>query len=152
MKIVEINPYVLVSAARARQLKPGWRKPMPVLVRVNGAPKRAWRINMMPTGRGSFYLYLHGDVRKASKTGVGDRVEVEIAFDEAYRGGPGPLTSWFRAALAASPKALRTWNARTPSAQKEMLRYLVHLKTPAARVRILAKAIALLERGVVSPR
>ena len=60
-----INPYILVTPAQARTIKPGWRKPLPVLVRINGKP---WRINMMPVGDGRFYLYLHGDVRKESGT------------------------------------------------------------------------------------
>lgn len=40
-----INPYVLVSAEllvsaeRAARLRKGWRKPLPVLVRVNGKPE-----------------------------------------------------------------------------------------------------------------
>ena len=39
----------------------------------------------MPAGDGTFYLYLHEQVRTASGTGVGDRVEVELRFDDAYR-------------------------------------------------------------------
>ncbi|HEX5316321.1 MAG TPA: DUF1905 domain-containing protein, partial [Candidatus Kapabacteria bacterium] len=66
IKIQGINPYVIVSAARAAKLRPG-RKAMPVLVRINGKPEKAWRINLMPRGDGSFYLYLHGAVRKASQ-------------------------------------------------------------------------------------
>jgi hypothetical protein len=54
------NPYILVSAVRANTIKSGWRKPIPVMVRVNGKPDRQWRINMMPVGNGDFYLYLHG--------------------------------------------------------------------------------------------
>ena len=88
IKIRAVNPFVLVSASRAKAIKPGWRKPLPVLVRINGEPKNAWRVNMMPAGNGSFYLYLHGDVRKASGTAVGDRVRVEIDFDTSYRNGP----------------------------------------------------------------
>ena len=83
IKIQNGNPYLLVSAARAALIKKGWRKPMPVLVRINGKPKAAWRINMMPIGDGRFYLYLHGDVRKASGTTVGDRVSAEVRFDAA---------------------------------------------------------------------
>jgi hypothetical protein len=76
IEIRNINPFILVSALRANAIKPGWRKPLPVLVlvRINGKPADAWRINMMPAGDGSFYLYLHGDLRKASGTAVGDRV------------------------------------------------------------------------------
>ena len=59
IEINNINPYVLVNAEQASHLKQGWRKPMPVCVRINGEPKTPWRINMMPIGDGSFYLYLH---------------------------------------------------------------------------------------------
>src|SRR6476619_6421780 len=142
IEIREANPYVLVSQEQAAKLKPGWRKPMPVLVQVNGQPEPAWHINMMPVGNGSFYLYLHGDVRKASKTKVGDRVEVEVTFDESYKSGPlHPMPPWFRAALNKNPKAKKSWNALTPSRQKEILRYLTNLKSPEARKRNLAKAM-----------
>ena len=77
IEIRGVNPFILVSAPRANDIKPGWRKPLPVLVRINGKPAKAWRINMMPVGNGSFYLYLHGDIRKASRNEVGDRVSVE---------------------------------------------------------------------------
>src|ERR1700756_2865592 len=71
------------------RLKKNWRKPLPVLVRINGKPKQSWRINMMPTGDGSFYLYVHDTIRNASGTTVGgDRVTVELSFDRDYRGGP----------------------------------------------------------------
>ena len=74
IKIRGVNPFILVSGARANAVKPGWRKPLPVLMRINGKPAEAWRVNMMPVGDGSFYLYLQGDVRKASGAVVGDRV------------------------------------------------------------------------------
>ena len=64
IEIENINPYVLVSARRAARIRKGWRKPLPVRVRVNGKPEKPWRINLMPVGDGSFYLYLHGDVRR----------------------------------------------------------------------------------------
>ena len=90
IKIYNGNPYIHVSRARAAALKSGWRKPLPVLVRINRKPKLAWRINLMPIGDGNFYLYLHGDVRKASGTKVGDRVDVEVRFDSASGSIPGP--------------------------------------------------------------
>jgi hypothetical protein len=143
--INNINPYVEVDAKRAEALKPGWRKPMPVCVRINGIPEKAWRINMMPMGDGSFYLYLHGSVRKASGTGVGDRVKVEIAFDEEYRSGPQhPMPPWFRAALKTEPRARKSWDALIPSRKKEMLRHLDRLISQAAKERNLAKAMHVL--------
>ena len=88
IEIRGINRYVLVSPARAERIKAGWKKPMPVLVQVDGQPDPAWRVNMMPAGDGSFYLYLDGVVRKASGTDVGDMVAVSVVFDAAYKGGP----------------------------------------------------------------
>jgi Bacteriocin-protection, YdeI or OmpD-Associated/Domain of unknown function (DUF1905) len=142
IRIRGVNPYILVSASRAKALKPGWRKPMPVLVRINGKPESPWRINMMPVGDGSFYLYLHGDVRKASGTVVGDRVSAEVEFDGTYRGGPQhPMPAWFAGALAETPQALRSWKALTPSRKKEVLRYFSRLKSPAARKRNLERIL-----------
>lgn len=145
LRIRGVNPYLLVSGPRAAAVKPGWRRPLPVLVRINDRPEVAWRINLMPAGDGSFYLYLHGDVRKASGAKVGDRVRVEIAFDKAYRGGPEqPAPRWFRKALAGDPRALKNWNALAPSRKKEILRYLSRLRTPEARLRNLARALHVL--------
>jgi len=140
-----INPFILVSASRATAIQPGWRKPLPVLVRINGKPKDPWRINMMPAGDWSFYLYLHGDIRKASGTAAGDRVRVQIEFDAAYKNGPQhPMPKWFKQALAANPQAMTNWTALIPSRKKEILRYFSRLTSPAARARNLVRALSVL--------
>ena len=145
MEIRDGNPFISVSAARASALRPGWRKPMPVRVRINGQPDDAWKINMMPRGDGGFYLYLHGDLRKASKTGVGDKVTVDVEFDEEYWPGPlHPMPSWFQQALDAKPKAKKAWDALIPSRKKEILRYLARLKSDEARERNLKRAMNVL--------
>src|SRR5689334_15219503 len=108
IEIRGVNPFIHVSAAKANAVKPGWRKPLPVLVRINGEPDKAWRVNMMPVGDQSFYLYLHGDIRKASGTAVGDRVRVELEFDAGYKNGPQhPMPIWFQQALAENPPAMK---------------------------------------------
>ena len=145
IEIVGINPYVLVNARRAAKLKPCWRKPMPVLVRVNGQPEEPWSINMMPVGDGSFRLYLHETVRKASRTGVGDQVRVEVQFDSTYKNGPQhSMPHWFRTALKSNPVAARNWERLIPSRKKEILRYFASLKSAAARERNLQKALTVL--------
>src|SRR6267378_3136368 len=109
IEINKINPYVFVSVARAAKIRKGWRKPLPVRIRVNGNPKTPWRINMMPIGDGSFYLYLHGDVRKSSGTKVGASVAVELRFDAKYKNGPQHRTpSRFKAALKKTREPRRT--------------------------------------------
>jgi hypothetical protein len=145
IKIRGVNPFVLVNASRANAIKLGWRKPLPVLVRINGKPAKAWRINMMPVGNGSFYLYLHGGIRKASDTAVGDRVLVEIEFDASYKNGPQhPMPRWFKQALVGNPHAMKNWMALIPSRKKEILRYFSFLNSPDARARNLARALHVL--------
>jgi hypothetical protein len=145
IKIRGVNPFILVSASRAKAVKPGWRKPLPVRVRINGRPRNAWRINMMPVGNGSFYLYLHGEIRKASGTAVGDRVRVEIDFDPGYRNGPQrPMPKWFKQALAGNPQAMKNWTALIPSRKKEILRYFSRLNSADARARNLTRALHVL--------
>lgn len=141
-----INPFVPVSAPRAEKIKPGWRKAMPVKVRIDGQPSQPWRINMMPAGDGAFFLYLHELVRSASGTSVGDRVKVEVEFDQDYRGGPAaamPLS--FAKALKGSPAAMKNYKALSPSRQKELVRHFERLKTEAAIERNLAMALHVLE-------
>ena len=148
IEIRGINPYVLVSAGQAARLKPDWRKPMPVRIQINGKPDRPWPINMMPTGDGSFFLYLHGEVRKASGTGVGDVVDVAVAFDGDYRGGPAnPMPASFAEGLRLSPPAQNGWDSLPPSRQKEILRYLAQLKSPEAEKRNVARALHVLAGG-----
>jgi hypothetical protein len=146
--VIEIyigNPYVLVSPERAAKLKAGWKKPMPVLVQINGKPVPPWHINMMPIGDGSFYLYLHGDVRKASDTKVGDTVTVDVQFDASYKNGPmHPVPAWFADALAAHPIARQNWEALIPSRKKEVLRYFSWLKSQEAIDRNLEKVLHVL--------
>jgi hypothetical protein len=144
IEIRGINPYVLVSAERAQQVRPGWRKPMPVLVRLNGGDP-AWPINMMPTGDGGFFLYLDGRLRQRAGVDVGDVVAVSLAFDADYRSGPQhEMAPAFATALDGAPEAKARWNSLPPSLQKEVLRYLANLKSDAALTRNVEKAVRVL--------
>lgn len=149
IEINGVNPFVLVSARHGAKLRKDWRRPMPVRIRVNGKPEAPWRINLMPVGDGSFYLYLHGDVRKASKTKVGDVVTVELEFDDDYKGGPAdhPMPVWLGNALDRHPAAKQAFGRLIPSQQKEVLRYLARLKSVEAQTRNLRRAIHVLSGG-----
>lgn len=145
IEIRGINPYVMVSAARARRIKADWKRPMPVLVQVNGEPDPAWPINMMPAGDGRFYLYLDGVVRKASGTSVGDTVDVSIVFDPAYKSGPQhEMPAELGLRLEGDPRAKARWEGLSPSLKKEVLRYLANLKSDAARQRNIERAVRVL--------
>jgi bacteriocin resistance YdeI/OmpD-like protein/uncharacterized protein DUF1905 len=148
IELNQINPYVLVRATPAARLKPGWRKPMPVRIQVNGKPATPQRINLMPVGDGSFFLYLNGQVRKASGTKVGDVIVITLEFDEDYRGGPAePTPRWFRTELRRNAAAQQGWKALPPSRQKEIVRYLARLKSPEAQQRNLQRALHVLAGG-----
>lgn len=139
------NPYVPVTEAEAAGLRRGWRRAMPVLLTLNGKPDPPWRINLMPAGDGSFYLYLHGSVRKASGTKVGDTVRVEVAFDKDYHNGPlHDMPAWFGSALAKDKVARANWDRLPPSRQKEILRYFSWLKSEEAKARNVEKALHVL--------
>ena len=145
IELVGVNPYVRIVADQAELLKPGWRRPMPVVVRINRSPNKLWRTNMMPVGEGSFNLYLHGQMRKASQISVGDPVELELWFDEAYVNGPQHLIpAWFQAALDLDSAAHANWKRLPPSRQKELLRYFDRIKSSKAIDRNLAGVIHVL--------
>jgi hypothetical protein len=145
IEIQGVNPFVGVSSSQANSLKPGWRKPLPVLVRIHGQSATAWRTNMMPDGNGNFYLYLHGSMRKASGTKVGDRVRLEVEFDAAYRNGPQhSMPKWFKQELDGNPQAKKNWTALIPSRKKEILRYFSRLVSEDARIRNLVRALHVL--------
>ena len=146
VQIVGVNPYVLVNDEQVQALMPGWRRPMPVLVKLNGTPDTPWRTNMMPTGNGEFYLYLHGGMRKAGRVKVDDVVQVSLRFDDAYRNGPlHDSPEWFQETLAESPRATENWAGLAPSRQKEILRYFAALKSDQAKKRNLVQALRVLE-------
>jgi hypothetical protein len=148
MEIIGANPYIMVSAGEASQLKRDWRGPIPVRFRVKGGSTRTWRINLMPMGDGRFRLYLNGNIRKESNLRVGDTVDIEAQFDGLYRNGPlHPMPVWFADELSRNPLARRGWNRLVPSRQKEILRYFAQLKSPEAKKRNARRAVHVLAGG-----
>jgi Bacteriocin-protection, YdeI or OmpD-Associated len=99
----------------------------------------------MPRGDGSFFLYLHGPLRKASNSKVGDVVEVNLTFDSTYKAGPQhDMPAAFSQLLAASPNAQASWNGLIPSVRKEILRSFANLKSDAAKHRNYQRALRVL--------
>jgi hypothetical protein len=143
--IVGVNPYVDVTSELVTMLRPGWRKPLPVLVHINEGPAMPWRTNLIPAGDGSFRLYLHGAMRAAANVEVGDEVRIGLEVDNAYYSNPAnPMPPWFQAALNADPEINENWLKLPPSQRKEFVRYLGALKSDEARERNLHKALSVL--------
>lgn len=144
IQLAGINPYIAVDSTEAVTIRAGWKRPLPVCFRLNGRTK-VWRINLMPKGDGSFYLYLDGGVRRATGTKVGDMVDCEIWFNAEYNGGPQhELLPHLAAAFAANPVAKDRYDSLAPSLKKEITRYFASLKGDAAIIRNCEKCTAAL--------
>jgi Bacteriocin-protection, YdeI or OmpD-Associated/Domain of unknown function (DUF1905) len=146
--IIGVNPFVLLGAKEASQLKENWRGPMPVRFKINGKEDESWRVNLMPVRDGTYRLYLNGDVRKESGVDVGGMLTLEVEFDDEYRRGPmHPMPTWFGDELQRNPAAMRAWDHLSPSRQKEILRYFAGLKSAEAKQRNLRRALYVLAGG-----
>ena len=100
---------------------------------------------MMPIGDGSFCLYLNGNVRKASGTGVGDRVEVEVRFDAKYRSGAAhPMPVWFQTALRKSTGKKKLGSADSEPKERNFSLSCIAEVSGDPRARNLARALQML--------
>ena len=116
IKIRDGNPYVDISRSRARALKPGWRRPLPVLVRVNGQPTRKpWRINLMPTAHstdsepqeGNPSIFLVAEIARGARAQRGAR-DTRVVGQEGPVHGPIVVkesSTWTAGALRARLRA-----------------------------------------------
>jgi Bacteriocin-protection, YdeI or OmpD-Associated/Domain of unknown function (DUF1905) len=136
-----INPYVDPPLGTAQTL--GYvGGVVPVRVLLEGKPFKA---NLMPLGAkrtkakpGTHHrLYLHGLMRKTVGKDFGDPVKVVLAVDKSSRAEP--MNPAFAKALKKSPRAKAAFARLSPSHQKELNRYLNHLKSPEALSRNLFK-------------
>jgi hypothetical protein len=143
--IIGVNPYVAVPSERVATLRPSWRKPLPVLVQINDGSATPWRTNLIPSGDGSFRLYLHGAMRKTANVGVGDEVRIRLRVDDAYHSNPAhSMPKWFQEALDSDSAIKENWMRLPPSQRKEVVRYLGALKSQDARERNLQRALGVL--------
>jgi hypothetical protein len=136
-----INPYVDPPLGTAQML--GYvGGVVPVRVLLEGKPFKA---NLMPLGvkrtkakPGTHHrLYLHGLMRKTVGKDFGDRVKVVLAADKSSRAEP--MNPALAKVLKKSPKAKAAFARFSPSHQKELKRYLNHLKSPEALNRNISK-------------
>jgi len=143
-----INPYVDPPLGTAQTL--GYvGGVVPVRILLEGKPFKA---NLMPLGAkrtkakpGTHHrLYLHGIMRKTVGKDLGDRVKVVLAVDKDPR--VEPMNPALAKALKKSKKAKAAFARFSPSHQKELNRYLNHLKSPEALKRNLVKVMGYLTK------
>ena len=136
---IGINPYVLLPEPVLTKLfaEAGRDKgPIPVKGTLNG---HAF-IQHLVKYSGKWRLYLNTPMRKAAGIDVGDMAKVQVTFD------PEPRTiamhPKLQKALLKNKAALAAFEKLNPSYQKEIIRYINHLKTEASVDRNIDKAIA----------
>ena len=91
---------------------------------------------------GAWRLYLNTPMRKAAGKDVGDKIKVEIEFDPVER--IIPLHPKLKEALEKNKKAKFVFDQLSPSLQKEIVRYIDHLKTEESVERNIKRALLFL--------
>lgn len=137
-----INPYVDPPLGTGGKL--GKKGVVPVEVLLDGKPFLA---NLMPLGAkrtkagpGEHHrLYLHGIMRKAIGKDVGHRVKVELVLDSKPR--VEPMNPALAKRLKKDITAKTVFEKLSPSHQKELNRYLNHIKGAEALLRNVEKVM-----------
>ncbi|MFN8251412.1 MAG: YdeI/OmpD-associated family protein [Ferruginibacter sp.] len=136
--IIGINPFVylpekvLSAVLKSAQKDKG---PIPVYGTVNGASFKQTLVKYS----GAWRLYINRPMLHASGSKLGDCIRVRIAFDPSER--TIPFHPKLKAALAASKDANAKFKQLPPSRQKEIKRYIHHLKTDESVERNIAKLL-----------
>ena len=141
LEIVGINPFVTapepileaIFAAAGRR-----SGPIPIAGTVNGAPYQQSLVRY----RGAWRLYVNTAMLKDSPRRIGERLALTVAHDPIGRAAPA--SPEFDRALAAHPQAKAVFDGLRPSRQREIVRYIASLKSPASTQRNVARAIAFL--------
>jgi len=138
---IGVNPYVLLPDAILKHLfKQAGREKghIPIYVVINSQRFSQTLVKYS----GKWRLYLNTPMRKAAKKDTGDVIEIGIDYDPADR--TVPMHPEFELALKRNKKARLVFEKLSPSRQKEISRYINHLKTEESRSKNITRAIGFL--------
>lgn len=138
IQIIGVNPYVLLPEAVLKYLfeEAGKDKgPIPVKGTIEG---HAY-IQTLVKYSGKWRLYINGPMIKAAKKDVGDIVNMTIELDEVER--THTIHPKLAKALQKNKKAKTKFEQLSPYKQKEIIRYINHLKSDEAVERNIKRAI-----------
>jgi Domain of unknown function (DUF1905)/Bacteriocin-protection, YdeI or OmpD-Associated len=138
IKIIGVNPYVLLPVKILKNifLQSGKNKsPIPVKGTVDGHVYKQTLVRYS----GKWRLYINGPMLKAAEKNVGNVIEVSIMFDAEER--MVAMHPKLKTALNKNKDAVTVFNTLPPSRQKEIVRYISHLKLEEAVERNVEKAV-----------
>jgi len=139
---IGVNPYVLVPKDVLECLfsEAGRTKgPIPLRIMINKIEFDQTLVRYS----GKWRLYLNTPMRKVAKKDVGDIIVISLDYNSKNK--VVPLHPQFEQLLNRNKKAKETFEKLSPSRQKEISRYLNHLKTEEAIKKNVIRAINFLE-------
>src|SRR5882672_1471001 len=99
---------------------------------------------LVSRGKGSYRMASHGDIRKKLRVDSGAVVEIAIQLDEESR--EPELPPALALALRNAPKAQKRFRAVTTALRRQIVRYLVAVKSQATLERRVSRFVARWER------
>jgi hypothetical protein len=126
IEIIGINPFVFVPEAVLKSVFAQANKDrgkIPVRLKIDGHEFTQTLIKYS----GHWRLYLNTPMRKAAKKEVGAFATFELSFDPVER--EIPVNPKLEKALKGNQAAKEIFDHLRPSLQKEIVRYIAHLKT-----------------------
>jgi hypothetical protein len=109
---------------------------------ING---HAFRSSIFPDGDGSFHMMMNKALLSGAAAGAGDRVKVVMEKDEGGRAMATPPD--LARALAKTPAARRTFQAKTDAFRNEYIVWIASGKQDETRRRRIARAVELIAAG-----
>ena len=137
---VGINPCVPVPLSITAKMKPT-KGYIPVKGKIEGY---TFVQTLVPIKDEGYRLYVNGPMLKGANVKLGDTVKFTI--EQNLTPIVVPMNPAFKKKLVEN-KLLATFNALTPTRQKEVLKYLSFLKTEESLNRNIDKFIGLLKKG-----
>jgi len=139
--IIGINPYVIPPQPVLNELfKQAGKTTSPIPVKIKIANKNFLQNVVRYSGK--WRLYLNTPMRKAANRDVGDRIDIQLAFDPNER--KLPMHPKLEQAFRKNKKAFRIFEQLSAYKKKEIVRYINFLKTDDAVDRNVTRAIQFL--------
>jgi hypothetical protein len=139
--IYKVGVIRYVDVPREVSRKFGNSAHVPVIGTVEGVPVRT---TLVSRGKGSYRMAIHSDIRKKLRVDTGAVVEIAIQLDEASR--EPELPPALVLALRNAPKVQRRFRGITTALRRQIVRYLMAVKSQETLERRVSRFVARWER------
>lgn len=127
--------YILISAAQAKKLKPGFKQSFRVKGKIDGF--EISKIALMPMGDGTFIMPVNGSIRKVIRKQKGAEVKLHLETDDEPVKPPAELIE----CLQDEPAALEFYNSLPGAHRNYFTRWIESAKTEPTKAKRIAQAI-----------